>query len=235
MRAVSALLQGRGIEALPLKGTDLLLRTGLDPSFRWMGDVDLLVPPGARQAAVECLIAAGFAPIVKDRAPDYGTHHHAAPLARADFAVPVEVHDALEPGGAPEPSRLLSLFRRAPEGVSPRLLAPADAQAQVVVHAAVHGFHFPLRALLDLALLGDVAAGDEPFTAYVVADVPRALALARALLAGLLGWPAAAPAEPCERACLRWARFLALHPQGTRLRPAWRIERKLAARLRRRP
>ncbi|MBI4878140.1 MAG: nucleotidyltransferase family protein [Planctomycetes bacterium] len=234
--AVIDLLEARGIEALPLKGADLLLRKSLDPGFRAMGDVDLLVPPGARNVAVEHLLSAGFSPMVKDKAPDYSTHHHAVPLAHPDFAVPVEVHGALEPGGAPDPSRIQELFHRAPRGVSPCLLAPADAKAQIAAHAAVHGFHFPLRVSFDLALLADVGVDDDAFMSYVVVDARRALALARALLADLLlGTSRSALEEPSDRACLRRARFLALHPEGTRFRPAWRIERKLAARLRQRP
>ncbi|HMQ54674.1 MAG TPA: nucleotidyltransferase family protein [Anaerolineae bacterium] len=57
---VIQLLQSAGIETLCLKGVPLLLRYYQDYGLRPMGDFDVLVPTVQRDAAIECLIQAGW-------------------------------------------------------------------------------------------------------------------------------------------------------------------------------
>ena len=83
------ILNGAGMEPILLKGARSLW-TGT-PTWRAMGDLDLLVPGRAREAQ-QLALAAGYAPD-----PSYDTHpeiwHHELNLYRADLPGWLEFHD----------------------------------------------------------------------------------------------------------------------------------------------
>lgn len=247
-------LRGRGIPALPLKGADFFLRSGMDPSLRRMGDIDIIVPPGYRERAVAVLTELGFRPPDRKFTSDFSRYHHAQPLEAEEYGGEVQVHDAFE-AGAVEPEYLEAVFQRTNSAGPHLLLERADSAIFVAAHAARHGFRAPLRVVFDLQLLlgdGDPLGADAVERAarcYGRVDALLAFRLAAALTSTVLGSPLPGVVLPFHprRTMLLWAcRHLAFSSARNRpaakrleelvrrqLHPYQRLERRIARLIRR--
>lgn len=150
---VVQVMRTHGIPVALLKGAARVY-TGGDAMYRHpSADLDILVPDGLQDAAVEALVDAGYeqraTPAQKQWYCDH--HHHAAPVYRRGHR-PVEVHRALAPGtifGTPTTWRdLAPHLHEAGPGVY-----VLDAAA-CALHAAMHAtISFSFR---DVVFLSDV-------------------------------------------------------------------------------
>jgi hypothetical protein len=134
LREILAVLNGLGIRPLLLKGARSLWEGR--PSWRYLRDIDLLVPVDAVHPAQDALAAIGYGPDASlAERPD---RHHLAPLYKAGFPGWVEIHRS---GGNRYAERLLPTSELLAAsaiaeggGLSVRLLPPA----MHLLHAAVH-------------------------------------------------------------------------------------------------
>jgi hypothetical protein len=86
-----------GIAPVPLKGAARLVECSYpDPSIRFLGDLDVLIPAGRAADAVAALARAGFCPS-GDREP-VPSHHHLPLLHGRDPGGGVELHIDILPG-----------------------------------------------------------------------------------------------------------------------------------------
>lgn len=128
-RRACAALAGASTEVMLLKGIDLCERVYGNPALRPMHDVDLLVRPAAREAAIDALASEGYAPVERipggrlrnsvvlqgppPLRPHFHLHWH---LANASYPLPYA--RTFDPGdlwvrsqpwpGAPETARIPS-------------------------------------------------------------------------------------------------------------------------------
>lgn len=90
---INALLQGRGIVPIWLKGATLLVGDGWQSRTRLMSDLDLWVPdPSQQREALLCLGQAGYVPKPAAQERDWENSHHYAPLFHPQRTATVEVH-----------------------------------------------------------------------------------------------------------------------------------------------
>ncbi|MEM9554809.1 MAG: nucleotidyltransferase family protein [Acidobacteriota bacterium] len=154
-----------GIDWLPLKGVDLVRRGVYDGAEqRPCGDLDLLIPGDALEAAREALEAAGCVGLASGpRAARYLRDEGYAWQARAPTGSLVELHWRLW-GSAPAAlaDHLVDASRPAPE------LGPTARQATTVHAWLIAAFHLwldpPPRAVgrfLDLVQVADTTADDD--------------------------------------------------------------------------
>jgi hypothetical protein len=196
-------LAAAGVRVLPMKGVALLQRAYASPADRPMGDVDLLVLDGWREA-VAALAGASFE--VEGRADHawtyrdpQGAEHRAAP--RRDL-----VSGPVRPGRR----RRLGAQRRAVGPQLPRGAATEDLLVQLALHAAFqHGAVLTLCQYLDFKRL----LASEPIDAVACRQIASrsgaeaALGVSLAVADALVGVP--------EGAALRdWG--LSLAPSGLR-------------------
>jgi hypothetical protein len=158
------LLNGIGVEPTLLKGT-IRLVDGLYPSpaWRFMRDLDLLVPQERLTEAAGLLMANGYSP--KFLAAEWrDDHHHAAPLQRGADEALVELHHAI----LGEAADLLSASEMA-HAALPRVIEDArlriprsDHQLiQLVAHdrfdgELTRGGTFLLRSAVETELLARI-------------------------------------------------------------------------------
>ena len=212
LRSVGAALVEVGIRGVALKGAaELLDPVFPEPAFRFLSDIDILVPEGDIERAAARLRALGAMPTeISD--VDRGSHHHLEPLLHPDWPVPVELHRSLGQGElhnflAPE-----VVFATACTTRVPGLMVPSRAHR--LAHAVQHAQLQPPRyrdgvlSLRDAVEMEVMAAGLEPDEVTAARACFRgewgaaweALAAARALIFGDAAQIAAAP--PAAR---RWA------------------------------
>ena len=153
-----AILGAIGVRPALLKGA-IRLVDGLyaDPGTRFLGDLDLLVPEDRLAEAQAAMLAVGC----RERRPGYAPPadaHHAPPLVRDGWPVPVELHRRLtvEPFASLLPPD--ELWARATSvdlgGAAALVPARDDQLLHLVVHAMIHhGGHakarFPLGHLFE--------------------------------------------------------------------------------------
>lgn len=256
LEGVASCLNGIDIVPVVLKGGARLI-DGLwpEPSFRFMHDLDLLVPRASMAACIAELTHAGWSAI-RGEEPD---EHHVM-MAHPDAPARIELHHApLSPpwGGLLPAARMLN--RAAPRTIGHAMVALPSPEDQLV-HLVAHGMlqhqflrngRFLLRDLIELRLLtaragGVVAASARArFAAAGQAlawDVAVALAahchgaprprspLAARLLALRMRLQQRGPGAMLVLGPLGWlaASLLAGEPGG---REVW-VPRRLAARLR---
>ena len=160
-------LQQSGIPALALKGIVMAHGIYPDPSLRPMSDVDLLVPPGKRENALQVLRALGYEytdselatrrEFIWRLAPN---QEFAPPLQRRGSRVLLEVHTQLE---CSEPLFSMSVrefWSRSIvvdlKGLRVRTLCPVDFLFHLCLHQSrSHRFEKGLLPLVDLKLLLD--------------------------------------------------------------------------------
>jgi hypothetical protein len=129
-----------GIPVVLLKGT-AFAAAGLDAGQgRSIGDLDILVPRDAIDAAERALRAAGWEPIKEDAYDDAYYRrwmHELPPLIHRDRDRLIDVHHTiLPPTARPTPDAVALLADAVPLGNGLSILSPAD----IVVHAAAHLF-----------------------------------------------------------------------------------------------
>jgi hypothetical protein len=128
------------IPVVLLKGTAFAV-AGLDAGQgRSIGDLDILVPRDAIDAAERALRAAGWEPIKEDAYDDAYYRrwmHELPPLIHRDRDRLIDVHHTiLPPTARPTPDAAALLADAVPLGNGLSILSPAD----IVVHAAAHLF-----------------------------------------------------------------------------------------------
>lgn len=150
--------EARGLTLLPYKGAALAGSLYPDVGTRPMADIDLLVVPGALEAAIQLLQELGFwvaRPAISRYSP-----RHTHDVAMTDGAVYVELHfrlfHELELVDASQrifdrskPTRLYDRERRTP--------CPDDHLMILALHAATHAYADSPMWLVDIALLIDSA------------------------------------------------------------------------------
>jgi len=168
-RAIEA-LQRSGIPALVLKGIVLAYAVYGDPSLRPMTDLDLLVPTGTREKALDVLHELGFEypdgidAMHKDHSVRFFPgQEFAPPLRLRGSKVLLEVHTQLE---CSEPMLLMPVqefWSRSVavdlKGLTVRTLCPEDFLFHLCLHASrAHRFEGGLRPMVDLRILLDSRA-----------------------------------------------------------------------------
>lgn len=159
LREAAAALDAAGIPAVALKGAVFVLEEPAQAPWRFLGDLDLLVPRHRIEDA-----AAALAPLSYDAGgvPDFGEElHHAPPLLHADGEAVVELHARLFPSAGNDllpPERLLAEARpvQAVQGLS--VPSPTERLVHLIAHAQIANRRFArgtlsLRDALDFASL----------------------------------------------------------------------------------
>lgn len=146
-------LAAAGVRVAVLKGLHLAAAVYENPAFRWMTDIDLLVPPDQLAAARAALLADGYTP----EGPDDPTLHHVARLAKPR-ATPIELHLDLCPEPNPFGIRMEPLWERmVPVAVGKQRALGLSAE-DLVLHLCVHSAYnhrclVPLRNILDVVMV----------------------------------------------------------------------------------
>jgi hypothetical protein len=168
-KAIEA-LQRSGIPALALKGVVLAYTVYADPSLRPMTDIDLLVPTGKRQKALDVLHELGFE--YPDGIDAMHKHHSVRLFPEQEFAPPLrlrgsnillEVHTQLECSEPMLPMPVQEFWSRSVtvdlKGLTVRTLRQEDFLFHLCLHASrAHRFEGGLRSMVDLRMLLDSRA-----------------------------------------------------------------------------
>lgn len=163
-KVIEALRQ-TGIPALALKGIVLAHTIYPDLSLRPMSDLDLLVPPGKREKALEVLQELGFEyPEIgmnRDHCWRLGPEQEfALGLWLRDSRILVEVHSQLECSEPVLPIPIQEFWSRSVavdlNGLAVRTLSPEDSLFHLCLHQSrSHLFEKGLLPLIDVGLLID--------------------------------------------------------------------------------
>lgn len=168
-----------------LKGA--ALRDVYAPGARWMGDLDLLVPPERwRDAVGAAERAGGVRDVVPGRAVTVDNDY--AILLRGPRGGVLEVHRDLAPRGMFRVP-VDELFARA-QG---ERLEDVDLFLSLAVHAAKHGFTVAFRAVIDGLAVATRVSPDDVMARAAEWRARRAVAIWIRILGrfGLRGWPVA--------------------------------------------
>ncbi|WP_319825163.1 nucleotidyltransferase family protein [Thalassovita sp.] len=137
MTEIGNLLDAQGIPTLALKGAaDVLDPLHTDPAFRYISDLDLLVPQDRISDAARCLRRAkGMTTEAAEIQP--GPHHHIAQIAHADWPLTIELH--LRPGSAAVCSVLdpAAMFACAGQSCTKGIALPSRTDR--ALHNVLHG------------------------------------------------------------------------------------------------
>lgn len=201
----ASILNGIGLQPVLLKGAIRLI-DGLyvDPGARVLLDLDLLVSRDRLTEAQACMVAAGC----REQLPDFPPPpdaHHAPPLLREGWPVPVELHRSLsvEPFAGVLPPEEMRARCVGADLADAQVLIPSreDQLLHLVLHALIHHAghakaRFPLAHLFEGWLLLRAGGGDAGATSLTRLSLlghhgPAAAWLART--AELFGEPALAP------------------------------------------
>ena len=165
-RVIEALRQA-GIPALALKGIVLAYTIYRDSSLRPMSDLDLLVPPGKRERALEVLQELGFEypEIVQSMNRDHcwrldSEQEFAPGLWLRNSRILVEVHSQLGCSEPVLPIPIQEFWNRSVavdlNGLTVRTLSPEDSLFHLCLHQSrSHLFEKGLLPLIDVGLLID--------------------------------------------------------------------------------
>jgi hypothetical protein len=163
-KATEALRQS-GIPALALKGVVLAYTTYPDPSLRPMADLDLLVPTGKKEKALEALQEVGFQypdsvlATHRDHSWRLAPEQEFAPLLRLRAStVLLEVHSELECSEPVLPMPVREFWCRSVgvdlQGLRVRTLCPEDFLFHLCLHQSrAHRFETGLLPLVDVRVL----------------------------------------------------------------------------------
>lgn len=151
-----------GIRPVFLKGTALLL-LGLhdDPASRFIGDIDILVPPEEIEAAAAALERLGF--LRKPAGPEHV--HDRVKLAHPGRPAQVELHHPAVPGHLAGPLPPMPMRVSAVPVGGAAVPSASDLVIHNLLHAMLHDWNLalaelPLRDGLDLALVAQTGAVD---------------------------------------------------------------------------
>ncbi len=218
IRHAVAALNRVGIAPMLLKGAAELMEERLAVPRRMVGDIDLLVQPGAEAAALQALSRAGYA--VTRRYAEGA--HSVADLVRPGAPATLDLHRALldPPFGAllaagPVLQRAL---RREMLGLRYRVPAREDHALHLVLHAQLQdpGYYYRMLLLGPAHELAALAPLDwRALEAWVTARDLRPMLDALLLAAGEffgLAWPLAAP--PLEAALRHHERAKTIQVSG---------------------
>lgn len=199
IRVVEA-LNAIGIEPIVLKGGAWLIDEHRDTSWRFLGDLDLLVPVEAGQAASAALMELGLSPDDGDYDPQRDAHLPA--LYAKNSGIGVEIHTRLfaEPIAARLEAALPAAASRVSVGSAVlRLPAPPHRVAHLIVHSALHHHYYGLKRVLlrdHLELSHLTASGSGAFRWPEVTSLMETAREHRATGAFIASWRALM----CERA-----------------------------------
>lgn len=199
MLAITQCFEQAGIDLLILKGPAQAVLLFGDAQARSCRDIDLLVRPAQKEAAIALLRSLGYGTrpdlLVRDA--------NATFLASETGAPPVELHTQLSEGGIAFPCRILDPFRHSCEltigGRKVRTLSPGATIAYAAHHAARHHWS-RLYWLADLmaATRRPAADWEEAVVFATRGGAACHLAMAVRLVAGLTGLTPPV-AVPCSR------------------------------------
>ena len=199
MLAITQRFGEAGIDLLVLKGPAQAMLLFGNAQARSCRDIDLLVHPAQKEAAIALLRSLGYG-----TRPDLLARHvNATLLASEAGGPPVELHTQLSEGDIAFPGRVLDPFRHAGEltvnGQKVRTLSPGATIAYAAHHAARHHWS-RLYWLADLmaATRRPAADWEEAIAFAKQGGAERHLAMAVRLVAGLTGL-APPVAVPCPR------------------------------------
>lgn len=148
-------LNEAGIEPVLLKGA-AFWATPAGPADRLISDLDLLVAPAEMTAAVQALVACGFA-ILKDARNS--SDHPIVELGRGCDPGPIDLHQYAPAMNTRISAALKAHTRRVSvAGGTAQVLTPEAQIFVLAIHDQVHDVHFwrggyNLRHLLDIAVL----------------------------------------------------------------------------------
>lgn len=165
LREAAAALGGAGIAAVALKGAVFALEEPDCAAWRFLGDLDLLIPGARMDDAVQTLQPLSYD---DQGAADLGDElHHYPPLVHADGETVLELHTRLFPRAGNEllpPDELLALAQ--PAEAAPDVSVPPATERMVhlIAHAQLANGRYQrrtvgLRDALDFAALmrrGDI-------------------------------------------------------------------------------
>ncbi|WP_434625574.1 nucleotidyltransferase family protein [Azospirillum sp. B2RO_4] len=199
MLAITRHFEKSGIDLLVLKGPAQAMLLFGNAQARSCRDIDLLVRPAQKEAAIALLRGLGYG-----TRPDLLARHvNAIFLASETGGPPVELHTQLSEGDIAFPGRVLDPFRHSGEvtinGRTVRTLSPGATIAYAAHHAARHHWS-RLYWLADLmaATRRPAADWEEAVVFAKQGGAERHLAMAVRLVAGLTGL-APPVAVPCPR------------------------------------
>ena len=197
LRVVGAALDDAGIRGVALKGgAELLAPVFSVQAFRFLSDLDILVPEGDIGPAIIALRQIGAHSDDVDEI-NVRDHHHVAPLTHDGWPVQVELHRALAQGAGStilEPDKVLQMAR--PSGLR-GLFVPTHVDR--LTHSVLHAQFSPqryrdgllsLRDILELDVLfqelskDEIAAAKARFRTKSARDAWEALDASRALVLG---------------------------------------------------
>jgi hypothetical protein len=182
-----------GLQPIVLKGLAYQEALYGPAAARPTGDVDLLVPPHARDPAFRALADAGFTPVAAAPGFDQADYHEVEWRRGAIF---IDLHFALAPPRRAAIDGAAVWAARRPlrvGGAAAWQLGAAHAAVFHALHMAIHHFDVPALYLVDLSRLApDAAAGAAAAETARGWRCARAWRTSVALAARFLpGWPAA--------------------------------------------
>lgn len=211
---IAGRLNDEGIEPIALKGAAFLLDdSARPPGWRFMGDIDLLVPEQALSQCVRILGSIGHRAARNGYDPEHEAHY--PPLVSPCGAFSIELHTrlfALSDFGIP-PACAARRALSSGQGGSARVrvLDPADRIAHLVGHAQLHNRNFAarrlvLKDLLDLSMLPRSAIEEfERAGLETTFAEPRQRAASQGLIAAWHEALEPETARPLPPGATRWA------------------------------
>lgn len=177
LQDVGAALASEGIQGVALKGgAELLDPVFPDPAFRFLSDVDILVPEADIDRAVVRLREDGAHPSEISEI-DRQHHHHVEPLGRPDWPVPVELHRRLGQGALHDLLAAGDVIETARPTEMSGLAVPSPLYrlAHAVQHAQLQPPRYrdgllSLRDVMELELMRSAMAPDEAAAAQALFD-----------------------------------------------------------------
>ncbi len=160
LRTIGTALAAGGIPALVLKGGgDMLSPLHRDPALRYVGDLDILVPPDRAGETLAALRGMGAVPLSP---PAHATsrfdwrgqrlpRHHLPRLVRPGWTFPVEIHVRAGPGALATALDPVAMLRDGVPTAIPGLSVGSseDRACHLILHAARHEGRVALRAWID--------------------------------------------------------------------------------------
>jgi len=161
LEQVLASFNREGIPVILLKGIHLMDTLYPERAMRTVGDIDILIPPEDKKAAMKVMAGLGYAVHCSVEGVPVNHPLHLA-FAHSTSNVSVEVHfDVVDPDGPIQLDRTGLWERSQPIDIhekSARILAPDDTIVYLCLHLVNHLLSFGLgspglRSLYDIALL----------------------------------------------------------------------------------
>jgi hypothetical protein len=154
LRDVGAALADANLHAVALKGgAELAAPLFPEPAFRFLSDLDILLPEAHIGLATEALHRIGARSDDVDEI-NVRDHHHVAPLRHDDWLVQVELHRALAQGAGQSTLPADQVLQMARPSDLRGLFVPTPADR--LTHSVLHAQFSPPRYRDDLLSLRDI-------------------------------------------------------------------------------